>query len=218
MKTLNMTAELYDYVCKHSPLPHPELAAVAVNSLQQQFPQMQSAPDQAAFMHVLAKLIGAKRCLEVGCFTGYSAIAVGSALPADGLLVAIDNDPRVATVANQHIAQARLAQKIEVRIGAAVDVLAALEREYGLGSFDMAFIDADKRSYDEYYEACLRLVRRGGVILVDNVLWSGQVISQADVSESTLALRALNEKIVADERVDKAMLHISDGLYVLYKR
>lgn len=218
MKTLNVTPALYDYVCKHSPLPHPELAAVDESSKKQKYPQMQSAPDQGAFMYVLAKLMGAKRCLEVGCFTGFSAISVASALPKDGLLVAMDIDQDLAAVARQHVKQAGLSQIVDIRVAPATETLAELERKYGQDSFDMAFIDADKKNYGTYYESCLKLVRRGGAIVIDNVLWSGKVIDPTDASEDTVALRNLNEKIVADQRVDKSMLHISDGIYLLYKR
>jgi predicted O-methyltransferase YrrM len=173
---------------------------------------MQIGPEQGQLMGLLARLIGARRALEIGTFTGYSALAVALALPADGRLVCCDVSAEWTAIARRYWDEAGVAGKIELRLAPALETLAALRRDGQDGSFDFAFIDADKTNYDGYYEQALGLVRRGGLILIDNVLWSGAVADPQDRSADTKALRALNAKLKDDPRIDLAMLPIGDGV------
>lgn len=179
---------------------------------------MQIGPDQGQAMAFLVRLIGAKRALEIGTFTGYSALSVAAALPADGQLVACDVSAEYTSVGRPFWEQAGVAARIDLRLGPALATLDALLAHGEAGRFDFAFIDADKSNYDSYYERCLVLVRKGGVIAIDNVLWSGAVIDDSDQSADTVALRALNRKVQADERVDMCMLTIGDGLTLVRPR
>jgi caffeoyl-CoA O-methyltransferase len=179
---------------------------------------MQIGPDQGALLALLVRTIGAKRAIEIGTFTGYSALAVASALPADGKLVCCDKSEEWTAVARRYWKEAGLAERIELRLGDALETLAALATKYGPGSFDFAFIDADKTSYDAYYEACLGLLRAGGLIVLDNMLWSGNVAKRTVRDADTKALRALNAKIRDDERVDSCLLTVGDGVMLARKR
>ena len=179
---------------------------------------MQIGADQGQFMAFLIGVLGAKRALEIGTFTGYSALSVAQALPADGLLIACDVSTEYTDVGKPFWAEAGVSHKIDLRIGPGVATLDALIAEGQAGRFDFAFIDADKSAYDAYVERCLVLVRPGGVIGVDNVLWSGAVIDEADQSEDTVVLRKLNAKLHADARVDMCLLPIGDGLTLLRRR
>jgi predicted O-methyltransferase YrrM len=172
---------------------------------------MQISPEQGAFMALLVKLTGATRLLEVGTFTGYSALACALALPPGGRIVACDVSEEWTAIARAAWIEAGVADRIELRLGPAVDTLAALQAA-GEAPFDMAFIDADKENYDAYYEAALQLVRPGGVVLIDNVLWSGAVADPAKTSVATQAIRRLNAKIHADPRVESMILPLGDGL------
>jgi predicted O-methyltransferase YrrM len=173
---------------------------------------MQIGPEQGQLMGLLVRLIGARRALEIGTFTGYSALAVALALPPDGSLVCCDVNAEWTAMARRYWDEAGVADKIELRLAPALETVAALRHAGEAGRFDLAFIDADKTGYDAYYEACLALVRPGGVILIDNVLWSGRVTDTRDRSADTQALRALNTKLKDDARIDLAMLPIGDGL------
>ena len=179
---------------------------------------MQIGADQGALLALLVRLIEARRALEIGTFTGYSALAVAAALPADGKLIACDVHEEWAAIARRYWAEAGLGGRIELRLGDARFTLAALLHVLGEASFDFAFIDADKPSYDAYYEACLRLVRPGGVIAIDNVLWHGAVADPANREADTLALRALNLKIRDDPRVDACLLSVGDGVMLVRPR
>ena len=179
---------------------------------------MQIGPDQGALLALLARTIGARRAIEIGTFTGYSALAVASALPADGKLICCDKSEEWTAIARRYWKEAGLADRIELRLGPALETLAALATEYGPNSFDFAFIDADKTSYDAYYEACLGLLRAGGLIALDNMLWSGDVANRAVRDADTKALRALNAKIRDDERVDSCLLTVGDGVMLARKR
>ena len=179
---------------------------------------MQTGADQVQFLGLLVALIGARRCIEVGVFTGYSALGVAMALPQDGRIVACDVSREYTDVARRYWTRAGVDRKIDLRIGPANQTLEALIRAGEAGTYDFAYIDADKTGYDAYYECCLTLVRPSGVIAIDNVLWSGAVADPNEGSEDTLALRALNEKIGHDERVDASLLTLGDGLMVVRKR
>jgi predicted O-methyltransferase YrrM len=174
--------------------------------------QMQIAPEEGAFLAMLVRLTGARRCLEIGTFTGYSSTAMALALPPDGRLLCCDVSREWTDVARRTWDAAGVADRVELRLGPATETLSALLAEGGAGTFDLAFIDADKPNYDAYLEGCLRLVRRGGLIVIDNVLWSGRVADPSDTDESTLAIRALNAKLAGDERVDLSMIPVADGL------
>jgi predicted O-methyltransferase YrrM len=173
---------------------------------------MQIGPDQGQLMAILVRLMGARRCLEIGTFTGTSALAVALALPDEGRILCCDVDARTTAVAQRYWAEAGVAGKIELRLGPATATLQALIAAGETGSFDFAFIDADKSNYDAYYEAALRLVRQGGLIAIDNVLWGGAVADPDETDADTAALRALNRKLRDDERVDPVLLPIGDGL------
>lgn len=179
---------------------------------------MQIGPDQGQFMALLAKTIGARRALEIGTFTGYSALSVAAALPPDGLLIACDIRREWTDIGRPFWSEAGLDGRIDLRLGPAADTLAGLIAEGRAGQFDFAFIDADKQNYDRYYEDCLVLVRSGGLILLDNMLWGGSVADPADQSAETVALRSLNRKIQADTRVDMCLLPIGDGVTLARKR
>ena len=212
-RSLGLDNRLYDYLVAHG---------TRETALQRRLREetqatvraagMQIGVDQGQLMGFLVRLIGARRALEIGTFTGYSALAVALALPPDGRLVCCDVSAEWTAIARRYWAEAGLADKIELRLAPALDSLAALRRDGTDGSFDFAFIDADKDNYDAYYEHCLALVRPGGLIAIDNVLWSGRVLDARDRSADTRALRALNAKLQADDRVDLVMLGIGDGL------
>lgn len=180
--------------------------------------RMQIGPDQGAFLAMMVRLIGAKRAIEIGTFTGYSALAVASALPEDGKLIACDVSETWTGIARRYWAEAGVADRIDLRLGPASATLEALLETCGENSFDFAFIDADKRSYDTYYEACLRLIRPNGLIAIDNVLWHGKIVDPAVQDEDTLALRAINQKVRDDNRVDHCLLTLGDGVLLVRKR
>jgi len=179
---------------------------------------MQTTPDQVAFLAMLVRLMDARRILEIGTFTGYSALAMASALPENGRLIACDVSKAWTDIARRYWQEAGIAGRIELRLAPALETLAALLKEGGAGSFDLAFIDAVKTEYDAYYEACLKLLRPGGVIAFDNMLWGGDVADPSVQDEQTAALRDLNAKIRDDERVDACLLTIADGIMLVRKR
>jgi predicted O-methyltransferase YrrM len=187
---------------------HPVLARLREETAPMPNAGMQIAPEQGAFMGLIVRLIGARRILEIGTFTGYSSTAMALAMPPDGRITCLDVSREWTDRARQTWQDAGVADRVELRIGPAAESLAALDG----ASFDLAFIDADKTSYDVYYEGCLRVVRPGGVILIDNVLQGGRVTDDAAEDDSVVAIRALNEKIAADERVDMTLLPVADGL------
>jgi O-methyltransferase len=179
--------------------------------------QMQVGPEQAAFMQILVHLMGARRCLEVGTFTGYSALAVALALPPGGRLVCCDVSAEWTAIAQRFWKKAGVSRKISLRLAPALQTLDALLVE-GRTRFDFAFIDADKGNYWNYYERCLKLVRKGGLVAIDNTLWSGKVADAAARDETTLALKRFNRRLRADRRVDLVLLPIGDGLTLACKR
>ncbi|HVS45939.1 MAG TPA: class I SAM-dependent methyltransferase [Verrucomicrobiae bacterium] len=179
---------------------------------------MQIGPEQGQFMALLARAIGARRYLEIGVFTGYSSLAVAAALPADGHVTACDVSEEFTSVATAYWQRAGVAEKIDLRLAPALETLDSLLAAGQAGTYDLAFIDADKPNYDGYYERSLQLVRTNGLILIDNMLWSGDVADPSVDDESTNALRALDVKVGKDERVDCTLLAICDGLMVVRKR
>jgi predicted O-methyltransferase YrrM len=179
---------------------------------------MQIGADQAAFMALLVRLIGAKRCIEIGTFTGYSALAVAAALPDDGRLVCCDISAEWTAMARRYWLEAGVADRIDLRLAPALNTLRELLAQGG-GQYDFAFIDADKGNYGAYYEACLELLRPGGLIIVlDNMLWSGRVADPDHHDTDTDAIRALNAKIDIDGRVDASLLTVGDGVMLARKR
>jgi caffeoyl-CoA O-methyltransferase len=174
---------------------------------------MQIGADQGQFMALLVQAIGARNCLEIGTYTGYSALAVALALPKDGRIVCCDISEEWTAVGKPFWKKAGVEKKIDLRIGPALETLKRLK-----GPFDFVFIDADKGNYDNYYEACLPMVRRGGIIAVDNTLWSGWVADSARQDDDTLALRAFNDELHRDERVALSLLSLGDGVTLALKR
>ena len=207
-RTLPMTDELVEYVRRYGVREHPVLAGLREQTAPLPEHGMQIGPDQGAFMGLVVRLLGAKRILEIGTFTGYSSTAMALAQPPDGRIVCCDVSEEWTGIARQAWADAGVADRIELRLAPATETLASLDDD----SFDLAFIDADKPSYDAYYEGCLRVVRPGGLIMIDNTLWSGRVADPSQNDEQVSAIRALNEKIATDERVDHTILPIGDGL------
>jgi predicted O-methyltransferase YrrM len=178
---------------------------------------MQIGPDQAQFMQLLAHTIGARRYLEIGVFTGYSSLAMALALPADGRIVACDVSEEYTAVARRYWAQAGIGEKIDLRVAPALETLEWLVKEKA-EPFDMAFIDADKENVEKYFEYCLKLVRPGGLILVDNVLWSGRVANASVNDADTCALRNVSARAAKDDRVEVALVPICDGILIARKR
>jgi len=180
--------------------------------------EMQIAPEQGPLLAMLVQMLGAKQCLEIGTFTGYSALWVASALPADGKLICCDVSEEFTALARKYWAKANLAGKIDLRLKPALATLDQLRSEGKSNFFDYAFIDADKVNYDAYYEACLDLVRPGGLIAIDNTLWDGRVADATVNDPDTLAIRNLNAKIHRDNRVSLCFLPFADGLTLVLKR
>src|SRR5689334_14685416 len=180
--------------------------------------RMQISPEQGQLMGLLVRLLGARRTLEIGVFTGYSSTSVALALPADGKIIACDVSEEWTAIARRYWREAGVAGRIELRLGPAAATLAAFLRDGGEGSFDFAFIDADKTGSDGYYEACLRLVRPGGLIAIDNALWHGAVVDPAATDADTMAIRALNLKVRDDPRVEACLVTVGDGILLARKR
>lgn len=213
-----MTEALYGYLLKTTLREPALLTRLRAETAALPSAGMQISPEQGQLMGLLIELMGARRTLEVGVFTGYSSTVVALALPADGKLVACDVSTDWTDVARRYWREAGVESKIELHVQPALQTLDALLAAGQAGSFDFAFIDADKTSYDAYYERCLTLLRAGGLLAVDNTLWSGAVSDEADQRETTRAIRALNVKIAADSRVSASLIPIGDGLYLARKR
>jgi caffeoyl-CoA O-methyltransferase len=216
-RTLLADPALYDYVLAHSLREHPEQVALRQATASHPHAGMQIAPEQGQLMAMLVKLLGARRAIEIGVFTGYSALSVALALPDDGRLVACDISDENVKIGVPHWQRADVADKIELRIAPAAETLRALLDRGEQESFDFVFIDADKTSYDTYYELALKLLRIGGLAVIDNTLWGGAV-AKPSTSADTLALQALNAKIHQDRRVDMVLLPFSDGVTLARKR
>ena len=216
-RTLSVDDDLYRYLVDHSLREHPAQTALRAATAAHPHAGMQISPEQGQFMALLVKLLGARRTLEIGVFTGYSALTVALALPDDGRLLACDISDEYTRVGRPFWSAAGVAGKIDLQLGPALATLDARIAAGETGRYDFAFIDADKSGYDAYYERCLVLLRPGGLIAIDNVLWGGSVARPAEDAD-TAALQALNAKIHADDRVDMAMLPIGDGVTLARKR
>jgi len=209
---------LYDYMIEFGTRESAEERDLRLATAPLQMAKMQISPLQGSFLALLVASIGARRCIEVGVFTGYSALAVARALPEDGLLVACDVSTEWTSVGQPMWQRAGVAGRIDLRIAPAVETLRGLVDDGQAGSFDFAFIDADKENYELYYELCLSLIRVGGVIAVDNVLWGGDVLVPDDATPSTRAIVAFNQARRNDPRVRLSMVPIGDGVTLLCKR
>ena len=217
-RTIEITESIYQYLCDHSLREDPILKDLRDHTYDMEEKAMQIAPEQGQFMRMLVKLIGAKNTIEVGVFTGYSSLAIALALPEDGRIVACDVNPQYTTIAEKFWISAGIREKIDLRIGPAKDTLSELISDRLIGTFDFAFIDADKINYDHYYELCLELIRPGGLITIDNVLWGGSVSDNAINDVDTNSIRALNDKLHKDKRIDLSLVPIGDGLTLAMKR
>ena len=217
-RTIAITESIYQYLCDHSLREDPILKDLRDHTYDMEERAMQIAPEQGQFMQMLVKLIGAKNTIEVGVFTGYSSLAIALALPEDGRIVACDVNPQYTSVAEKFWGSAGVREKIDLRIGPAKNTLLELINACLTGTFDFAFIDADKINYDHYYELCLQLIRPGGLITVDNVLWGGAVSDDAINDVDTNSIRALNDKLHQDERIELSLVPIGDGLTLAMKR
>lgn len=217
-KTFTMSDTLTAYMQKVSLREPDVLTRLREETSQQSMAMMQIAPEQGQFMQLLVKALGIRRAIEVGVFTGYSALCVALAMPDDGRIVACDVSTEWTDIARRYWKDAGVDHKIELRIAPAVETLDTLIGEHLENKFDFAFIDADKAGYKDYYERALVLIRPGGLIAIDNTLWNGNVADESNQTESTQAIRDLNRHIHADERVDISLLPIGDGLTLALKR
>jgi predicted O-methyltransferase YrrM len=217
-RNVQLTDRLHQDLVEHSVREPAVLAQLRAETATQKHAGMQIGSDQGQFMAMLVKLTGARRCIEVGVFTGYSSLAVALALPDDGRIVACDVSEEWTAIARRYWKKAGVAHKIDLRLAPALETLDQLLAEGGEDRYDFAFIDADKGNYAGYYERLLRLVRPGGLITADNTLWSGDVADPANTQPDTVALRAFNDLLHRDERVDVALLPLGDGLTLARKR
>lgn len=217
-RTLNLDDALYQYLLDVSLRDSPLKARLRAETAALPMARWQIAPEQGQFLALLVKLIGARRILEVGTFTGYSALCMAEALPEDGHILCCDLPGDYNATARSYWQEAGVADRIELRLGPALDTLAALEREGHKGSFDIAFIDADKANYPLYLEYALTLLRQGGLVLFDNVLWSGLVLERDPESVDTQAIQQLNLALKQDARIDYSLLPLGDGMSLCRKR
>jgi predicted O-methyltransferase YrrM len=218
MKNLALDETLYNYLLSVSLQEAEVLKQLRKATATLPMSIMQIAPEQGQFMALLIKLIGAKKTLDIGVFTGYSTLVIALALPEDGKIVACDIDQRYTEIARQYWQQAQVNHKIDLRIAPALETLNGLIDRGQENTFDFAFIDADKNNYSNYYEQALKLIRPGGLIAIDNVLWSGKVADPKDTDKRTIAIRELNQKLHQDPRVNISLLPIADGLTLAMKK
>lgn len=217
-KSIGLEARVYEYLLGVSLRESEILSQLRQETDRHPAKIMQISPDQGQFMAMLVKLLGAKKTLDLGVFTGYSSLVVALALPSDGKVIACDRDPEATKIARHYWQMAGVESKIELKLAPALDTLDSLIAEGLANSFDFAFIDADKSNYLNYYERCLTLVRSGGAIAIDNVLWSGRVADPEDTDKRTIAIREFNRKLATDNRIDLSMLPIADGLTIARKQ
>lgn len=217
-RRLQITDHLHRYLVEHSVREPQVLARLRAATASLPAARMQIGPEQGQLMALLAKLIDARRCIEIGVFTGYSSLAVALALPADGRILACDVSDEWTSIARRFWREAGVEHKIELKLQPALRTLEERLAEGEAARYDFAFIDADKPAYDTYYELLLKLLRPGGLIALDNTLWSGAVANPNDREPNAVALRALNDKLHRDERIDLSLLPIGDGLTLARKR
>jgi caffeoyl-CoA O-methyltransferase len=216
--TLGLENQLYDYLLSIS-LREPDiLASLREETAKHPMAQMQIAPEQGQFMELMVQLMGATKTLEIGVFTGYSSLCVALALPSNGQIIACDVSEEYTAIARRYWEAAGVANKISLQLGPAINTLDKLIAEGQAGTFDFAFIDADKENYEAYFERSLQLVRNGGLVVIDNVLWSGRVADPQVQDESTTAIRTFNDKLRNDPRVTLSVVPIGDGLTLALKR
>ena len=217
-KTIEVNADLHQYILQVSLREPAILRRLREETAAMPEHNMQIAPEQGQFMGLLIRMMGANRCLEIGTFTGYSSLAIALALDQDGTLLALDTSEEYTDVARRYWDEAGVADKIELRLAPALETLdEMLDADDQRHTYDFVFIDADKTNYDNYYERCLQLVRTGGVIAFDNTLWDGKVADKSVQDADTAALRELNAKLYADERIELSMLPLADGLTLCRK-
>lgn len=216
-ENIGLDKQLYEYLLSVSLRENQVLTKLRQETSQHSASIMQISPDQGQFMALLVKLLGAKKTLDIGVFTGYSSLAVALALPESGTVIACDRDPRCTEIARRYWSEAGVSHKIDLRLAPALDTLEQLISDGESGSFDFAFIDADKRNYTNYYERALTLLRPGGMVAIDNVLWFGRVADPEDTDKKTVAIREFNQKLLHDNRVEISMLAIADGLTLALK-
>jgi predicted O-methyltransferase YrrM len=218
MRTIALTDELYDYLRTVSVREPEQLGRLREETGRLERANMQIAPEQGQFMALLVEALGVRTALEIGTFTGYSALVVALAMPPEGRLIACDVSEEWTAIGRRHWEEAGVAHKIDLRLGPAVGTLDELLSAGAHATFDFVFIDADKTGYDDYYERSLRLLRPGGLIAIDNVLWNSNVHDLSIVDADTVAIRALNEKLHGDERVSISLVPIGEGLTLARKR
>ncbi len=216
-KTIEVNDDLYDYLLQISLRESGVMRRLREETASLPSANMQIAPEQAQLLSLLVELTGARRCLEIGTFTGYSTLAVAAALPADGTVVACDTSDEWTQIARRYWQEAGVLEKIDLRLAPAADTLQALIGGGEAGGFDFALLDADKENYGRYYEWCLELLRRGGLVAIDNVLWDGRVIDQSAVDDDTLAIREFNRVLHADRRISLSLVPIGDGMTLARK-
>lgn len=216
--TINLTPNLYQYLQNNSLRMPPVMVELRNKTNQVNESNMQISPEQAQFMQLLIEMLNAKKTLDIGVFTGYSSLAVALALPKDGTVIACDINDEWTAIAKEYWMKAGVYDKIDLKIGPAADSLQQLIDNGEDETFDFAFIDADKAGYDKYYELSLQLLRKGGIIAIDNVLWKGKVADPEANDRSTVCLRELNAKLHHDERISLSMIPIGDGLTLARKR
>ena len=217
-QTISITDSIYKYLCENSLREDEVLSSLRAYTYRMQQRNMQISPEQGKFMQLLIKLIGAKNTIEIGVFTGYSSLCVALALPLDGKIIACDISTKYTDIAEKYWKDANVRDKIDLRIGPALATLQKLIDKGLSNTFDFSFIDADKINYDNYYELSLKLLRPGGLIAIDNVLWSGDVVDERINDIDTESIRSLNKKIYIDKRVDISILPIGDGLTLALKK
>ena len=217
-RSIGLDDPLYRYLLQVSLREHPILAALRDHTARLPEARFQIAPEQGQFMAWLARAIGARRFLEIGTFTGYSSLVMALALPADGEVVTCDVSREWTDIARGYWEQAGVAGRIRLELGPALETLTQLRAQGAEGSFDLAFIDADKTAYSAYFELCLALLRPGGIVLIDNTLWSGRVADPLEQDADTQAIRDFNQNLHEDERIDLSLVPIGDGLTLARKR
>ncbi len=217
-KSIGLDPELYNYLLSISLREHPVLGQLRVETGKMPMSRMQIAPEQGQFMYSILKLMQARQVIEIGTFTGYSSICMAMALPDDGRLITCDVNPDTSKIAQSYWQEAGVAHKIELKLAPAIETLQAMNATDQLISFDAMFIDAEKTEYEQYYELGLPLIRQGGLIMVDNVLWNGSVIDKNNSDDDTVAIRQFNKNRLNDDRIELNVLPVADGLTLAIKK